>query len=37
MFFKLFKWIKEIGIFTASYSNNVFPEPLSKEEEELYI
>lgn len=37
MFFKLFKWIKEIGVFTASYSNNVFPDPLSKEEEELYI
>ena len=37
MFFKLFKWIKDIGIFTASYSNNVFPEPLSSEEEELYI
>lgn len=37
MFFKLFKWIKEIGLFSASYSNNVFPDPLSKEEEEEYI
>jgi RNA polymerase sporulation-specific sigma factor len=26
-----------IKLFTASYSNNVFPEPLSKEEEEKYI
>lgn len=25
------------AIFTASYSNNVFPEPLTKEEEEYYI
>lgn len=25
------------SLFTASYSNNVFPEPLSKEEEEKYI
>ena len=33
MFFKLLKWLKEISLFTASYSNNVFPEPLSKEEE----
>ena len=28
---------KNFTIFTASYSNNVFPEPLSKEEEEYYI
>ncbi len=28
---------KEFSIFTASYSNNVFPEPLTKEEEEKYI
>lgn len=37
MFFKLLNWIRELGIFTASYSNNVFPDPLSKEEEEKYI
>ena len=37
MFFKLLKWLKEISLFTASYSNNVFPEPLSKEEEDLCI
>ena len=37
MFFKLLKWLKEISLFTASYSNNVFPEPLSKEEEDIYI
>ncbi|MBR4672713.1 MAG: RNA polymerase sporulation sigma factor SigK [Bacilli bacterium] len=34
MFFKLIKKIKELFIFTASYSNNVFLDPLSKEEEE---
>ena len=28
---------KNLTIFTASYSNNVFPDPLSKEEEEYYI
>ena len=33
MFFKLIKKIKELFIFTASYSNNVFLDPLSTEEE----
>ncbi|MCM1370984.1 MAG: RNA polymerase sporulation sigma factor SigK [Clostridium sp.] len=28
---------KDFYIFTAAYSNNVFPDPLSKEEEEEYI
>ena len=28
---------KDFRIFTAAYSNNSFPEPLSKEEEDLYI
>lgn len=28
---------KDLFIFTAAYANNVFPEPLSKEEEEKYI
>ena len=28
---------KDFSIFTASYSNNVFPDPLTKEEEESYI
>ena len=37
MFFKLLKWLKEISLFTTSYSNNVFPEPLSKEMEENYL
>lgn len=37
MFLKLLKWLKEISLLTASYSNNVFPEPLSKEEEDIYI
>lgn len=31
------KLFKDFYLFTASYSNNVFPEPLSKEEEEEYI
>ena len=28
---------KDFYIFTAAYSNNIFPDPLSKEEEEQYI
>ena len=28
---------KDFFVFSAAYSNNSFPEPLSKEEEELYI
>ena len=31
------KLFKDFYLFTASYSNNVFPEPLSKKEEEEYI
>jgi RNA polymerase sporulation-specific sigma factor len=35
---KLLQFIlKDFSIFTASYSNNVFPDPLTKEEEEYYI
>ncbi len=34
-FFK--KLFKDFYIFTAAYSNNVFPEPLSKEDEEKYV
>lgn len=38
MLFNLFEFIASNMIFfTGSYSNNVFPEPLSKEEEEFYI
>ena len=37
MFLKILKWIKEISIFTASYSNNIFPDPLSPEEEKICI
>lgn len=38
MLWKLFKKIfKDFYIFTAAYSNNVFPDPLSKEEEEECI
>ena len=36
--FKLLKWLfKDLYIFTAAYSNNSFPDPLYKEEEEKYI
>jgi len=28
---------KDFYIFTAAYSNNVFPDPLSKEEEKIYV
>lgn len=36
--FNFFKWLfKDFHIFTAAYSNNSFPEPLSKEEEEIYV
>ena len=33
-----FKWLfKDFFIFTAAYSNNSFPDPLSKEEENMYV
>ena len=34
---KLLKLLADLKLFTASYSNNVFPEPLSSEEEEKCI
>ena len=37
MFFYLLNIFKDMLFFTGSYSNNVFPEPLSKEDEDLYI
>ena len=37
MFFKLIDLIRSLFMFTGSYSNNVFYEPLSSEEEEKYI
>ena len=37
MFNFLKKLFKDFYIFTAAYSNNVFPDPLSKEEEDLYV
>ncbi len=37
MFFSILELLKTCLFFTTSYSNNVFPEPLSKEEEEKYI
>ena len=38
MLFNLFNFIaNNLIFFTGSYSNNVFPEPLSKEEEEKYV
>lgn len=37
MFLNLLNIIKDMIFFTGSYSNNVFPEPLSNEEEDKYI
>ena len=37
MFFSLINIIKGMLFFTGSYGNNVFPEPLTSEEEEKYI
>lgn len=38
MIFNLFYFIiNNLTFFTGAYSNNVFPDPLSKEEEEMYI
>ena len=38
MIIKILKYLfKDFYIFTAAYSNNVFPDPLEKEEEEKYI
>lgn len=37
MFWQLLDLIKSCFWFTASYSNNVFPDPLTREEEERYI
>ena len=38
MFKKILKFLfKDFYILTAAYSNNIFPDPLSKEEEEKYV
>ena len=37
MFFNIFNLIQDMLFFTGSYSNNVFPEPLSEEEERICI
>lgn len=38
MLFNFFNFIIDnFAFFTGAYSNNVFPNPLSKEEEEIYI
>lgn len=37
MFFKLLEKLKKLFVFTASYSNNVFLDPLTKEEEKECI
>ena len=37
MFNLIKKIFKDFFIFTAAYSNNSFPDPLSKEEEDLYV
>lgn len=36
--FKFFKWLfSDLYFFTAAYSNNIFPEPLSSAEEEILV
>jgi len=37
MFFSFLELIRSLMFFTASYSNNIFPDPLTKEEEDKYI
>ena len=37
MWLSLLELIKSLMFFTASYSNNIFPDPLTKEEEDKYI
>ena len=38
MFFKIIKYLfKDFYFFSAAYSNEIFPEPLTKEEEEEYL
>ena len=37
MWLSLLELIKSLIFFTASYSNNIFPDPLTKEEEDEYI
>lgn len=38
MFINIFEFIiNNFTFFTGAYSNNVFPDPLSKEDEEMYI
>lgn len=37
MFLQLINIIKEMMFFTGSYSNNVFPDPLTTEEEDYYV
>ena len=37
MFFSFLELLRSLMFFTASYSNNIFPDPLTKEEEDKYI
>ena len=37
MFLEILNILKEMIFFTGSYSNNVFPDPLTNEEEEFYV
>lgn len=37
MFFNLVNLVKSMIFFTASYGNNVFPPPLSSEDEDKYV
>ncbi len=36
--FKFFKWLfRDFNLFCAAYSNHIFPDPLTKEEEDAYL
>ncbi len=37
MFFSIMNFIRELFFFTGSYSNTLFPDPLTNEEEEKYL
>ncbi len=37
MFIELISFLKDMIFFTGSYSNNVFPDPLKKDQEAIYI
>lgn len=37
MFLQIFNFLKSLMFFTGSYSNTMFPSPLSEEDEKKYI